>query len=137
MPNDRLDPSTIESLRGGRYTPTEATLDRLSRSARSKRKPLARANFWRSRLALVLTLVFGIGLSTTGGALAVSGISSSGNAATAQYCQPGQKQNPKGKCVPNCDKGQKTGNKHCDDALGMSETDGRKTSGVQGADSGS
>jgi hypothetical protein len=85
MLDDRLDPSTIEErLRGGRYTPTDATLDRLSRSARVDRTP-ARADFWRSRLALVLTLVFGIGLSTTGGALAVSGVSSSNDAATAQY----------------------------------------------------
>src|SRR3954452_23773817 len=86
MHDDRLDPSTIEErLRGGRYTPTDATLDRLSRSARVGRTPPARADFWRSRLALVLTLVFGIGLSTSGGALAVSGIGSSGDAATAQY----------------------------------------------------
>src|SRR3954452_7800745 len=86
MLDDRLDPSTIEErLLDGRYTPTDATLDRLSRSARRHRAPLARADFWRSRLALVLTLVFGIGLSTTGGALAVSGVSSSNDAATAQY----------------------------------------------------
>src|SRR3954451_3194646 len=126
MPDDRLDPSTIEErLLDGRYTPTDATLDRLSRSARPERKPLARADFWRSRLALVLTLVFGIGLSTTGGALAVSGISSSKDAATAQYgngCGSGQKKNPQGKCVPNCDKGKKTGNKHCADVLGPSGT---------------
>jgi len=84
--SDRLDPSTIEErLLDGRYTPTDATLDRLSRSARRHRAPQARADFWRSRLALVLTLVFGIGLSTTGGALAVSGVSSSNDAATAQY----------------------------------------------------
>src|SRR4051812_18976063 len=86
MRDDRLDPRIIEErLREGRYTPTGATLDRLNCSARSARQPLARADFWRSRLALVLTLVFGIGLSTTGGALAVSGTSSSNDAATAQY----------------------------------------------------
>jgi hypothetical protein len=86
MRGDRLDPSSIEErLRGGRYTPTDATLDRLSRAARVDRTPPARADFWRSRLALVLTLVFGIGLSASGGALAVSGIASSDDAATAQY----------------------------------------------------
>src|SRR3954451_11819112 len=86
MLDDRLDPGAIEDrLRGGRYTPTDATLDRLSEAARVDRRPPVRADFWRSRLALVLTLVFGIGLSTSGGALAVSGIGSSGDAATAQY----------------------------------------------------
>src|SRR3954466_9986211 len=74
MPDDRLDPSTLEErLRGGRYSPTDATLERVSRSPRRERPPLAGAAFWRSRLALVLALVFGIGLSTSGGALAVSG----------------------------------------------------------------
>src|SRR4051794_5320347 len=129
MHDDRLDPSTLEErLRGGRYTPTDAALNRLSRSARSDRQPRGRTEFWRSRLALVVTLVFGIGLLTTGGAFAVSGFSSGNDAAKGQYgngCKSGQKQNPQGKCVPNCDKGKKKGNKHCTDVLGESTTDGR------------
>src|SRR3954447_24239671 len=136
MPDDRLDPSTIEErLREGRYTPTDATLHRLSRSVRPERKPLARADFWRSRLALVVTLAFGIGLSSTGGALAVSGISGSQDAAKSQYghgCPYGQKKNPKGKCVPNCDKGKKKGNKHCGNALGWGKSHRHHRGGYRG-----
>src|SRR3954468_16661621 len=137
MPEDRLDPRSIEErLREGRFTPTDATLDRLSRSVRlDDSKPQARAGLWRSRLALVLTLVFGIGLSSTGGALAVSGISGSQDAAKSQYghgCPYGQKKNPKGKCVPNCDKGKKKGNKHCAYVLGWWKSHRHHRGGYRG-----
>jgi hypothetical protein len=56
--------------------------DRVAPSARRSR----RTEFMRSRLAIIAMLVFGMVLSTGGGALAVSGFTSqSDSAATAQY----------------------------------------------------
>ena len=55
---------------------------RVAPSARRSR----RTEFMRSRLAIIAMLVFGMVLSTGGGALAVSGFTSQGdNAATSQY----------------------------------------------------
>jgi hypothetical protein len=100
-----------DRLRQHRYEPPEATLDRIKhRIGRSPDRP-AQGSFWRSRLALVLTLVLGLGMSSGGAALAVTGVSLSTDASKAQY-------------GPNCDKGKKKGNKQCNRTLGATASGG-------------
>src|SRR4051794_18797037 len=99
-----------DHLREPRYELPEATVDRLkNRTDRSPARP-AQGSFWRLRLALVIALALGIGMSSGGAALAITGISLSHDASKAQYGGNG----------PNCGKGKKKGNKHCENTLSAS-----------------
>lgn len=71
-------------------TMTSAT--RGSKSLFAKKK----GTFMKSRVAVLLVLVLGVFMSSTGATLAVSGLSSSGSASTAQYPEPDQHSNTLG-----------------------------------------
>jgi hypothetical protein len=77
-----------ERLRAARPQLTAAELDDVKlrvrrRVARPERKGTA---FMKSRLAIMLMLVLGLMLSTTGAGLAISGVAGSDDAAGNQYC---------------------------------------------------
>src|SRR4051794_28236868 len=111
-PHDLDSRPVSDRLREHRFEPPEATLDRIKhRIGRSPDRP-AQGSFWRSRFALVLTLVLGLGMSSGGAALAVTGVSLSRDASKAQYGGS------------NCDKGKKKGNKHCNSTLGATGSGG-------------
>jgi hypothetical protein len=79
-----------ERLRAARPQLTAAELDHVKlrvrrRVARPERKGTA---FMKSRLAIMLMLVLGLMLSTTGAGLAISGVAGSDDAAGNQYCGP-------------------------------------------------
>src|SRR5215210_3916996 len=80
----------INRLQAERPTASDLELGLIKQRVRGRVAPSAprsrRTDFMRSRLAIIAMLVFGMLLSTGGGALAVSGFSSQqDNAATAQY----------------------------------------------------
>ena len=79
-----------ERLRRERTTATTLELDELKLRAmrQAARRTGVRGNLMRSRLALLLMIVAGFMLSTTGATLAISGSSGSGSAADNQYPQP-------------------------------------------------
>src|SRR4051794_26836423 len=82
-----LEP-VADALRRGRPEPSPLQLDQLqtrvrARVARSPRRGIGVP--LRSRLAITMMLVLGIAFSGTGGALAVNGLSTSGNASVAEY----------------------------------------------------
>jgi type VI protein secretion system component VasF len=76
-----------DRLRAGRPQLTALELDEISQRvharAAARRRP--RSAFMKSRLTILAMLVAGMLLSTTGAGLAVSGLSSSGNASSAAY----------------------------------------------------
>lgn len=75
----------IELLRASRPTLTGEELDRVYRRSRGGTEQPRTRRFYGSRLAIVATLATGGLLTGGGGALALSGVVLSGNAATAQY----------------------------------------------------
>jgi hypothetical protein len=80
----------IARLQAERPTASDLELGLIKQRVRERVAPSARRSrrteFMRSRLAIIAMLVFGMVLSTGGGALAVSGLTSqSGNAALQQY----------------------------------------------------
>jgi hypothetical protein len=86
----------VKRLSEERATASPLELDRLKlqaiRQAERPRPSLferQKGTFMKSRLAMVLVIVSGFMLSTTGAGLAVSGSSSSGSAADSQYVSPG------------------------------------------------
>ena len=86
--------STVARLRSERPSATAIELDTLQRRVRARIR--YRGNNTRgtmkSRIAVTLMLVFGIGLSTTGAGLAVTGPSGQTDAAGVVYGQPGGSQ---------------------------------------------
>jgi type VI protein secretion system component VasF len=76
-----------DRLRAGRPQLTALELDEISHRvharAAARRRP--RSAFMKSRLTILAMLVAGMLLCTTGAGLAVSGLSSSGNASSAAY----------------------------------------------------
>jgi hypothetical protein len=87
------DLSTIaERLREERPTATALELDRIKLRARSQAQrsatgiyALKKGSLMKSRLALMLMIVAGLTMSTTGATLAITGSSGSGSAAVNQY----------------------------------------------------
>jgi hypothetical protein len=84
--------SVIDRLKAERPTASDLELGLIRQRVESRVAPSARRSrrteFMRSRLAIIAMLVFGMVLSTGGGALAVSGFTSQqGNAAQGQYQQ--------------------------------------------------
>src|SRR5688572_24120700 len=82
----------IARLEAERPTASDLELGLIAQRVRGRVEPRARRSrrteFMRSRLAIIAMLVFGMVLSTGGGALAVSGFTSQqGNAAQGQYQQ--------------------------------------------------
>jgi hypothetical protein len=79
-----------ERLRRERTTATTLELDELKLRAmrQAARRTGVRGNLMKSRLALLLMIVAGFMLSTTGATLAISGSSGSGSAADNAYPQP-------------------------------------------------
>src|SRR5215210_8708778 len=80
----------INRLQAERPTASDLELGLIKQRVRGRVAPRARRSrrteFMRSRLAIIAMLVFGMVLSTGGGALAVSGFTSqSDNAAKQQY----------------------------------------------------
>ncbi len=80
----------IARLQAERPTASDLELGLIKQRVRERVAPIARRSrrteFMRSRLAIIAMLVFGMVLSTGGGALAVSGLTShSGHAALQQY----------------------------------------------------
>jgi hypothetical protein len=80
----------INRLQAERPTASDLELGLIKQRVRGRVAPSARRSrrteFMRSRLAIIAMLVFGMVLSTGGGALAVSGFTNpSGNAALAEY----------------------------------------------------
>jgi hypothetical protein len=86
--HDDLEP-VIDQLRASRPELTALELDHVKQRVRaqvaSPRRNSRRTQLMKSRLTILAMLVLGMGLSTTGGALAVSGLSSGDNAGVAQY----------------------------------------------------
>jgi hypothetical protein len=84
--DDDIQP-IADRLRASRPELTALELDEISQRVRARvaarRRP--RSAFMKSRLTIIAMLVAGMLLSTTGAGLAVSGLSSRGNAAVAQY----------------------------------------------------
>jgi hypothetical protein len=76
-----------DRLRAGRPQLTALELDEISQRvrARSAARRRPRSAFMKSRLTILAMLVAGMLLCTTGAGLAVSGLSSKGNAASAAY----------------------------------------------------
>jgi hypothetical protein len=72
-------------LRADRPELSPLELDQLQLRIRSQSSTSRRNPLMKSRLVVTLMLVFGIGLSSAGAGLAVSGQSGGGNAAEAQY----------------------------------------------------
>jgi hypothetical protein len=84
----------IARLQAERPTASDLELGLIRQRVQGRVAPSARRSrrteFMRSRLAIIAMLVFGMVLSTGGGALAVSGFTSqSDNAAKQQYGKPG------------------------------------------------
>jgi hypothetical protein len=79
----------IARLQAERPTASDLELGLIEQRVRGRVAPSARRSrrteFMRSRLAIIAMLVFGMVLSTGGGALAVSGFAAQDNAAVAQY----------------------------------------------------
>lgn len=82
-------------LRGARPEANPLELDQIKlRAQRQAARNPRRGSFMKSRLAMALVLTVGMLMSMTGAGLAVSGSSSSGNAASAQY-PPNDPKDPK------------------------------------------
>jgi hypothetical protein len=101
---DTLPPELMdmgERLRSERPQATPFELDRIHARARAQvtRRPRPASGLKgvlvKSRLAITMMLVCGLLVSGTGGALALSGGSSSGSASQAEYC-------PTGSTDPSC-----------------------------------
>jgi hypothetical protein len=76
----------IRLLRENRPEATPLELDRIKQRARaSVARPSRRSQRMKSRLAILSMLVGGLLMSMTGASLAISGISSNGDASIAQY----------------------------------------------------
>jgi hypothetical protein len=120
--NDRL-PGDLQDIAdrlvAERPEATPLELDRMRSRVRTGRQPSpglfgVKGILLRSRMALTMMLVLGVMVSGAGGALALSGSSSSGNAARSQYCPPasangqgGQNSNSQSDTGRRC--GQRTG----------------------------
>jgi hypothetical protein len=89
---DEWDPADLASiaarLRAERPEASPLELDEIKVRARRQAARPKRGPFMKSRLAIALVLTVGMLLSMTGVGLAVSGTSSSGSAATAEYPPP-------------------------------------------------
>jgi len=82
---------TVARLRAERPSASPLELDALQRRVHarlSSNRHHERTQSMKSRIAVTLMLVFGVGLSTTGAGLAVTGSSGQGNAAQVVYNQP-------------------------------------------------
>jgi hypothetical protein len=78
--------ATADRLRAERPEATAHELDRVLVRVRAGARGRRAGGFWRSRAAVVATLVLGMLLSTSGASLAISGFASeSGTASEAQY----------------------------------------------------
>src|SRR5919108_3107756 len=76
----------IRLLRSSRPEATELELDQVKQRVRRRTaQPSRRRNDMKSRLAILLTLVLGMMLSTTGAGLAVHGVLSTNDASVSQY----------------------------------------------------
>ena len=76
----------IRLLRENRPEATELELDEIKQRVRRRTaQPSRRRNDMKSRLAILLMLVFGMTLSTTGAGLAVQGVLSTDDASVSQY----------------------------------------------------
>src|ERR687895_2094599 len=78
----------IRRLRDERPQISELELDRIKQRVRRRARTPRKGQFMRSRLAILLTLVLGLTLSTTGAGLALQGQGPSDDAAVSQY-RPG------------------------------------------------
>jgi hypothetical protein len=90
--NEQYFQAEIERLRDRRPTLSPIQLDQIKQRARPRRQ--ATSPFWRTflrtRAAVITALAAGALMSSGGVALAVSGVSASGTASSAQYVQPGE-----------------------------------------------
>jgi hypothetical protein len=75
----------IRRLRDERPQISELELDRIKQRVRRHASTPRKGQFMRSRLAILLTLVLGLMLSTTGAGLALQGQGPSNDAAMSQY----------------------------------------------------
>src|SRR4051794_33136780 len=87
--HDDLQP-VIDQLRAHRPEATALELDAIKQRVRARathpaRRRTRRAQLMKSRLVILTMLVFGMLLSTAGAGLAVSGLSGSQSASSAQY----------------------------------------------------
>src|SRR5918992_6351650 len=78
----------IRLLRDERPQISELELDEIKQRVRRRARTPRKGQFMRSRLAILLTLVLGLTLSTTGAGLALQGQGPSDDAAVSQY-RPG------------------------------------------------
>lgn len=99
-----------DQLRRDRPEATAVELDRIKLDARARAAQPSpyrlRGPVLKSRFAIAMILVLGIAFSGTGGALAVTGTSSSGNAAGAQYVKPSDNSGTLGSLNTNDPSGQ-------------------------------
>jgi hypothetical protein len=79
------DDDVIRLLRDERPQISELELDRIKQRVRRRARTPRKGQFMRSRLAILLTLVLGLMLSTTGAGLALQGQGPSNDAASTQY----------------------------------------------------
>jgi hypothetical protein len=79
------DDDVIRRLRDERPQISELELDRIKQRVRRRAHTPRKGQFMRSRLAILLTLVMGLMLSTTGAGLALQGQGPSNDAAMSQY----------------------------------------------------
>jgi hypothetical protein len=79
------DDDVIRLLRDERPQISELELDRIKQRVRRRARTPRKGQFMRSRLAILLTLVMGLMLSTTGAGLALQGQGPSNDAAMSQY----------------------------------------------------
>jgi hypothetical protein len=98
--HDDLQP-VIEQLRAHRPEAGPLELDMVKQRVRGRvaRQPGRRArsaNLMKSRVTILLTLVLGLTLSTTGAGLAVSGLTSTNDASVAQYGPDGDEEGDQG-----------------------------------------
>ena len=79
------DDDVIRLLREERPQISELELDSIKQRVRRRAHAPRKGQFMRSRLAILLTLVLGLTLSTTGAGLALQGQGPSNDAAVSQY----------------------------------------------------
>jgi hypothetical protein len=79
----------IRLLRENRPEATELELDQIKQRVRRRAaRPSRRNQDMKSRLAILMMLVFGMVLSTTGAGLAIQSLSTGNDASVAQYEEP-------------------------------------------------
>ncbi len=127
LPDD-LQP-VADFLRANRPEATALELDGVKRQTMSRvRKG---SNSMKSRLAMMAMLVFGLLMSGTGAGLAITGISSSGDASVAQYGTT-QTTPDDGGTLPGTDSADTTCDTNGDGVISPSEAAANGCGGVQG-----